>query len=288
MQLDLRTWIILGSIFIGAIIVTRVMRWLITRSYKAASKTIRVDPTRYRFSKNALSFIIWMIAFGAMALYIPELKALAITLFAGAGIIVAVIGFAAQQAFANIVGGIFIVIFKPFRVGDLIRVGDQGYGEVEDITLRHTVIVSFENKRIIIPNSVMSEETIINESIVDAITCRFVEVGISYNSDIKKAVKILQEVAMAHPDCIDHRTKKEKADGEPQVVVRVYGFGDSSVNLRALVWTDDPMKVFKMHSEINVELKRRFDEEGIEIPFPHRTVVFRKDIDDESNKERKK
>ncbi|UKN00274.1 mechanosensitive ion channel family protein [Paracrocinitomix mangrovi] len=275
MQLDLRTWIILGSIFLGAIITTRTLRWLISRSYKAASAKIKVDPTRYKFTKNALSMIIWMIALGAMASYIPELKALAVTLFAGAGILVAVAGFAAQQAFSNVVGGIFIVMFRPFRVGDLIKVGTRDYGIVEDITLRHTVILNFENKRIIIPNSVISEETIINDSIEDDNVVKFVEVGISYDSDLKKAVSILQEVAMAHPDCLDNRTAKEKKQGVPQVVVRVYEFDDFSINLRAFVWCKDPLQVWKMHSDINIKLKERFDEEGIEIPFPYRTIVFK-------------
>ena len=275
MQLDLRTWIILGSIFVGAIIFTRLLRWMISRSYRAASLKIKVDPTRYKFTKNALSMVIWLVAFGAMASYIPELKALAVTLFAGAGILVAVAGFAAQQAFSNIVSGVFIVMFKPFRVGDLIKVGSREYGVVEDITLRHTVILSFENKRIIIPNSVISEETIINDTIGEDNVVKFVEVGISYDSDLKKAIKILQEVAIEHPDCIDIRTQAEKKNGEPQVPVRVYEFGDFSINLRAFVWCADPVQVWKMNSDINIRIKERFDEEGIEIPFPYRTLVFK-------------
>lgn len=282
MQLDARTWIILGSIFVGAIIVTRLLRWLITRSYNAASQKIKVDPTRYKFLKNALSFMIWLIALGAMALYIPELKTLAVTLFAGAGILVAVMGFAAQQAFSNIVGGIFIVMFKPFRVGDLIKVGDRDYGVVEDITLRHTVILNFENKRIVIPNSVVSEETIINDSIGDDYVVRFIEVGISYDSDLEKAIRILQQVAIAHPLSHDNRTAKEKSEGVPPVVVRVSKFDEYSINLKAFVWCKDPMDVYKMHTEINIELKKQFDKAGIEIPFPYRTLVFKKDQDQHS------
>ncbi|MGB1103494.1 MAG: mechanosensitive ion channel family protein [Crocinitomicaceae bacterium] len=252
-------------------------RWLITRSYNVASQKIKVDPTRYRFAKNALSLIIWLIALGSIASFIPELKSLAVTLFAGAGILVAIIGFAAQEAFSNIIGGIFIVIFKPFRVDDLIKVGDRDYGIVEDITLRHTVILNFENKRIVIPNSVISSETIINDSIEDQKVCRFIEVGNSYDSDLRKAIKILQEVSMAHPESIDNRTDEEKKEGVDQVVVRV-NFGDSSVNLKALVWTADPLAVWRMQSEINIVVKERFDGEGIEIPFPHRTLVFKNDL----------
>ncbi|MDC3352359.1 mechanosensitive ion channel family protein [Crocinitomicaceae bacterium] len=283
MEDNLRIGIIIGAIFIAAVIITRVSRWLITRSYKLASHKLKVDPTRYRFAKNALSLIIWLIALGSIASFIPELKSLAVTLFAGAGILVAIAGFAAQEAFSNIIGGIFIVIFKPFRVDDLIKVGDRDYGVVEDITLRHTVILNFENKRIVIPNSVISTETIINDSIEDQKVCRFIEVGISYDSDLRKAIKIMQEVGMAHPDSMDNRTEEEIKEGIDQVVVRV-SFGDSSVNLKALVWTADPLVVWRMQSEINLELKERFDAAGIEIPFPHRTLVFKNELKTKSDK----
>ncbi len=191
---------------------------------------------------------------------------------------VAIAGLAAQQAFSNIISGIFIVIFKPFRVGDLIRVGQSHYGIVEDITLRHTVIQNFENKRVIVPNAVISADTVINESIVDSKVCRFIEYGISYDSDIDLAISIIQDVAMHHKYFFDNRTKAEKKSGLPAVVIRVSSFGDSSVNLKALVWTRDPLNAFEMHSDINKEVKRRFDNEGVEIPFPYRTVVFKKDM----------
>lgn len=278
MDISINTWIIIGSIFISAIIITRVLRWLITRSYNIASKKIKVDPTRYRFAKNALSIIIWMVALGAMVSFIPNLKSLAVTLFAGAGILVAIVGFAAQEAFSNIIGGIFIVIFKPFRVDDLIKVGDRDYGIVEDITLRHTVILNFENKRIIIPNSVINSETIINDSIEDRKVCRFIEIGISFDSDTKKAIQIIQEVSIQHPESIDNRTDEQKKNGEPAVVVRV-NFGDSSVNIRAMVWTADPTAVWRMETEINLAVKERFDKEGIEIPFPYRTLVFKNSLE---------
>jgi small-conductance mechanosensitive channel len=264
-------------IIISTIIVLKVVRWVITKTFDDSSSKIIVDKTKYRFLKNAASLIIWMMSFGAMILLVPKLKALAITLFAGAGIFMAIMGFAAQQAFSNIISGIFIVIFKPFRVGDMIQVGAMKYGIVEDITLRHTVINSFENKRIIIPNSVISSETITNDSIEDSKVCRWIEIGISYDSDIDLAIGIMREEAEKHPRCIDNRSEKDKKSNIPQVVVRVMSFQDSSVLLRAYVWTNDPRYAIEMHSDLNKAVKKRFDAEGIEIPFPHRTLVYKKD-----------
>lgn len=94
---------------------------------------------------------------------------------AGAGILAAVLGFASQTAFSNIMNGIMIVVFKPFRIGDIIEVDRQDayMGVVADITLRHTVIQNFENKRVIIPNSVISTQIIVNRDIADQKVVRF-------------------------------------------------------------------------------------------------------------------
>lgn len=277
-QTNLNSWqheIIMISIIVGAFILSRVLRWMISRAFLKEKSVIKTDITRVKFFKNAVSFIIWLVAFGGIISLVPQLKTLALTLFAGAGILIAIIGFAAQEAFSNIISGIFIIIFRPFRVGDMIKVGNLEYGIVEDVTLRHTVILDFQNKRLIIPNSVISSDTIINDSIEDTIICKFIEIGISYDSDVDLAIKIMQEESVKHPYSFDHRTTYEKAEGIPEVEVRLLGFEDSAVALRAYVWSEDPQNVFKMHSDINKAIKKRFDSEGIIIPFPHRTIVFK-------------
>lgn len=272
---DIRVFMVIILALVAGIITTKFLRWIMDKSFVTASDKLNVDATRYRFVKNAVSFIIWIIVIGVVVSVIPSLKSLAVTLFAGAGILVAIVGFAAQQAFSNIISGIFIVMFKPFRVGDLIKVGSNSVGKVEDITLRHTVILNFENKRIIIPNSSISSDTIINENISDEKVCRYVDVGISYDSDLELGMKILHDVALNHPLCIDVRTAEQKAAGEAIVRVRLLDFGDSSMNLRAYVWTKDPIMAYQMHSDINIALKKAFDANNIEIPFPHRTIVYK-------------
>jgi len=211
-------------------------------------------------------------------LQIPELRTYAITLFASAGIFVAMIGLAAQQAFSNIISGFFIVMFKPFRVDDVIKVGDLDYGIVEDITLRHTVINDFKNNRIVIPNSVIGAATIINNSLNDKKICKWIDFGISYDSDIELATEIIQEEAMKHPFYISNLGISQLNVDEYKVEVRLVSFGDFSINLRAFVWTDDPLKVGKLQSDLNKVVKKRFDKEGIEIPYPYRTLVFKKDL----------
>ncbi|WP_020529300.1 mechanosensitive ion channel family protein [Flexithrix dorotheae] len=262
-------------ILISAIIIRKIIYVFLNRYIEQSSQLIKVEPTKYRFLKNAVSAIIYLGAAILIIYEIPTFKTLAVSLFAGAGIFAAFLGFASQQAFSNIVSGIFIVIFKPFRVGDFVRLDDQTAGQVEDITLRHTVINGLENRRIIIPNSNISASTIVNSSIQDEKICRFMEFGISYDSDIDLAMDIIRDEAMKHPDCIDNRNEEDKQKKVPQVIIRLINFGESSVNLRAYVWAKDHPTSFFMHCDLNYSIKKRFDKEGIEIPFPYRTVVLK-------------
>ncbi len=133
-----------------------------------------------------------------------------------------------------------------------------------------------------IPNNKISDETIINSSIVEELTCIFFEIGISYDANMDRAMKIIAEEAMAHPLTIDNRSDEEKEEGHPIVMVRVIGFGDSSVNLRGYVWAPSPADGFTLKCDLNKSIKERFDAEGIEIPFPYRTLVFKNNPTNES------
>lgn len=262
-------------IIILAILVARLLHGLLRRMEKSRLAGGDNDPTQFRFLRNSVSAVVFIVAAGMIMYVIPGGKTLAVSIFAGAGIFAAIVGFASQQAFSNIVSGVFIVIFKPFRVGDIIEIGTAHRGVVEDITLRHTVIRNWENKRVIIPNSAISADTVTNSSIHDPKTCRFVEMGISYESDITTAMRIMREEAEAHPLCIDARTEEQIAEGTPKVVVRLIGFGDSSVNLRAYAWAKTAPEAFELGTELNQKIKERFDREGVEIPYPHRTLVIK-------------
>jgi len=238
------------------------------------------NATRLSFFKNGVNFIIVIVALLTITYTIPSLRALAVTLFAGAGIFAAVVAFASQAALSNIVSGIFIVWFKPFRVGDIIVVGSH-FGMVEDITLRHTVIKGLENKRIIIPNSNISSDAIVNSTIEDPTIERFVEIWITYDADLKKAMFIMEEEAMKHPSRIDGRTIEEKIKGEPIVLVRPVGMDERGIKIRANVWAKDLSIAFDMYCDLLRDIKYRFDEEGIKIGVPHRylTQNFNQEID---------
>lgn len=255
-----------------------VLRKIATKVIKNNADKLKVDPTNFSFLKNSLSFIIYFIALIVIVRGVPSLRSFSSALFAGAGILAAIIGFASQKAFSNIITGIFILIFKPYRVGDVIEISNGRIGTVEEITLRHTIIKDFKNERIIVPNTIISDDIIINSSITDSkIQCR-VEIGVSYDSNIDLAMEIMRSECEKHPLLIDNRTHEDLANEVPLVRVAVIALADFSVNLRASAWTGSFTDAFQMRTDLFKSIKERFDREGVEIPFPYRTIVYKKDI----------
>jgi len=267
--------IVISAIIVFAFVLSFVSRKILNASIKRNSKKINTNPTNFIFLKNSISFIIFSAALIIIFYTIPTLRSIGAALFAGAGVVAVIIGFASQKAFSNIISGIFILMFKPFRINDIIEMPSVEKGVVEEITLRHTVIRNYENRRIIIPNSIISDETIINSSISDERIRKFVEFSISYESDIDLAIQIIKEEAVKHPLFID---PNEVEKGEKDVVVRMISMTDFSVNLRAYVWTKNNDDAFVISCDVLKNVKERFDNEGIEIPYPHRTIVYKSDL----------
>jgi small conductance mechanosensitive channel len=260
-------------VLIVAFVISKILKFVIGRFVKAAAQKLKVDHTRYKFFKNAIDFIIYLIAVIVIFRAIPELKTYGNTLLTGAGVLAAIVGFASQSAFSNIISGIFLVIFRPFSVGDRVQIGQLYTGDVEDITLRHTVIRNFENRLIVIPNSVINNETIINSTLTHEFVCIFIEILISFNSNIDEAMKIMQEEATQHPECKDNRTELEKKNGVSAVDVRLLSLSESGQQLRAYVWAKDPTAGFNMKCDLLKSIKQQFDKKGIEIPY--RTVYMK-------------
>ncbi|MBL1214591.1 MAG: mechanosensitive ion channel [Ignavibacteriae bacterium] len=267
------TFIVIVTLLVAAVI-SKILRVIFDKFISKSSVSLNVDATNYNFLKNALNSIVYVIAIVIIFYSIPALKDLGLTLLASAGIFAAILGFASQQAFSNIVSGVFIVMFKPFRVGDQIKVKED-QGIIEDITLRHTIIRTFENRRFIIPNALISSETILNSTIADPNVCIFFEIRISYDSNVDKAIEIIREEAVKHANLIDRRSEEDKRANIHPVTVRMLGYDDSAIILRAYIWAADPIKGFVMKCDLYKSVKEKFDKEGIEIPHSYRTLVIK-------------
>jgi len=193
---------------------------------------------------------------------IPDFDNVFATILTGSGIAALGISLAAQQSLSNIISGVAISASKPFEVGDRIRlVNGNITGNVEDITLRHTVVRTFMNSRIIIPNSAINSDMIENSNIVEERASNFVDVTITYDSDMEKAMEIMAEVVGSHPNYVDTRGPEDMA--APLVPVFVRGLSIYGPELRAFVWTSSISNNFVTCSEVRHKLKIALDSAGI-------------------------
>ncbi len=177
------------------------------------------------------------------------------------------IGLALQGSLANFAGGVLILIFKPFKVGDTIE-AEGHLGSVSEIQILYTVLNTFDNKRIVIPNGSLSNATLINVSVYDKRRCDMT-FGIGYDDDIDKAKKVLQRLF----------EEDERSLTDPAPRICVGGLGDNSVDLMFRPWvaTDD---LWPYYWDMQEKVKKAFDEEGISIPYPQRDVHLYKTSDD--------
>jgi len=233
------------------------------------------DTTSYKFLRYIAIFGVYFIGGLLILIAFESMRSFAATALGGAGVLAVVAGVASQEALSNLVGGLFIIAFKPFKLGDIIKVDESMIGTVTDITLRHTIIRNYENKMIVIPNAIINKEKLINYDLGERMCCQWVEIGISYDSDIDLAKHIMREECEDHPNLIDNRSEIDKYNNVKKVIVRVISLDDSSVTLRAWAWASNFSDAFVLKCDLYESIKKRFDKEGISIPFPHRTLVFK-------------
>lgn len=254
-------------------IVTSIIKYLFRRSMKKQGKVL-LDETNVSFIRRMVIAAVYIIGIAAFLSLIPGMEKVSNSILASAGILAMAVGLASQEALSNIVSGLFIIFSRPFKVGDFIKVDETVVGTVTEITLRHTVIRNAENRIILIPNSKINSSTIINSSFGDCSTCSFIEIGVSYATDLDKAIGVMRDEIMRHPLLADHRTTAEKENGTPQVVIRVIDLGDSAITLRAWAWANSSGDAFVLKCDLLKALKERFDREQIEIPYPYFNQVI--------------
>ena len=258
-------------ILIVAFILNKIIDGVISRTIRHKRK--KNVTTLLMFIKRIKKVVIYSLAILVCLTQFDVFNSFSVTLLSGLGIGSVVVGLAAQESLKNFFGSVAVVIGNPYEVDDFIECVDKGVsGTVEDITMRHTVIRTINNRRVIIPNSEMNTYTIENFNYSENENVKLVTFAISYESDVDKAIKILKEEMskLYHPN-----PKGRNKDVEfPKV--RVSNLDDSSVTLTAWVWGDNNSDVFENMYNLNYAIKKRFPKEGIEIPYPHVEVVEKK------------
>jgi small-conductance mechanosensitive channel len=180
-------------------------------------------------------------------------------LLGAAGILTVALGFASQTSASNLISGLFLVAERPFAVGDLLRFGDVT-GEVLSIDLLSVKVRTFDNLLVRIPNENIIKERLTN---LTAFPIRRVDlkVGVAYKEELRRVQEVLLAAADRNPLCLE----------DPKPFLFFVGFGDSALEMEFRVWAKtENFRILR--SELQTEIKESFDEVGIEIPFPHRTL----------------
>lgn len=213
---------------------------------------MELDETVGVMIRRVVSASIYILGLMLIILQIPQLHSLATVMLASAGLAGLAIGYAAKDSLANFTSGVFIAIFRPFRVGDWVDFRND-YGVIEDLTLRHTVIRTKDHRRIIVPNNIMSNEPIINWTIKEPVITWYVDFDLLRASDIDKARRIILQEARKHPLVLKDRMIK----------VLVSDSKYSELNLKLYIDIPGRAMASDIASDIREGVKKRFEAEDI-------------------------
>jgi len=245
-----------------AVLVFLISRKIIDILMKKYEKLDRKDSNKslHTFSRSILRLSLNFIAIMIALLIIGVKQTAFVGLLGGAGL---GIGLALKDTLANFAGGVILIIFKAYEIGDFIEIDGQS-GSVHEINVFATTLNTIDNKRILVPNGLATSHQIINytKNKMRRVDLLF---GISYTDDFKKAIKILTEIAEAHPQI------SQKIDK----IIRLRELGDSSVNITFRAWCKSE-DYWGVYYDIMESAKLKFDENGISIPFPQMDVHMHK------------
>ncbi|MDV0445581.1 Small-conductance mechanosensitive channel [Methanimicrococcus sp. At1] len=255
-------------IFILTFIVAQFIDKKITKYSARLQKRMRVGPTKFVMLRHVIIGLVYLIGLVLIFYTIPPLQKLSTAILASVGVLGIIFGIAAQDSFGNIISGIALVFFQPFRIGDLITVGSN-YGRVTDINLRQTTIKTSDDRIILIPNSVLNKETVINWTYDDTIVRWSFTIQISYDSDIDRARAIMIEEARKNPYVLSKEVLARKKGAGEDVRARVSDLANFGVNILLDFWVNDRDNAYSAEYAIRENIKKRFDNEpNVSIPLP--------------------
>lgn len=264
---DSSTIVTLGKNIVIALVifyVGRIVINLVVRGLRKVMQKQGIDKTLETFICNlvrvALLVVVVIAAIGALGVETTSF----IAIFGAAGLAV---GLALQGSLSNFAAGVLIVLFRPYRVGDFIEAAGIS-GSVVQVQILTTILKTPDNKQIIVPNSQVMDSIITNYSANDTRRVDMV-VGVSYSDDLDKVRNVLEELVAADERILD----------DPACIIAVHALADSSVNFVVRPWvkTSDYWGVW---FDLTEAIKKRFDQDGISIPFPQQDVHLHKAYSD--------
>jgi len=234
-----------------------ISAWVAGRIRRLAQRHQRLDDTLFNFLSNIARYII--LAFAALFILntfgVQTTSVVAVIGAAGLAI-----GLALQGTLSNVAAGVMIILFRPIKLGDFVVINDK-MGTVKDISLNFTELAAVGNFQIIVPNSEVWGNTIINYSVYPTRRAEW-EFGVGYGANLADTEKIIRDTIMAD----------ERSHTDPEPFIQVNNLNASSVDFLVRVWCDSS-EYFQYQADMKRKVKEALDTGGIDIPFPTRTVI---------------
>ncbi len=245
------------------ILIEIVLNRLVNLAFRIMSK--KHNSVHLRFIKSAANFLVALVVVYCLSQQFEVTKDISRVLLQSSSLVVAIATFAAQQALSNVISGFSLSMSKPYNVEDKIKVVQGGSvvaeGMVKDITIRHTVIRQFNGECCIVPNSVMDAAIITNTNFNGNIG-NFLEIEISFGSNIEEAMVVLQKI------CIEHQLTLNTSENG----VFVKGYTQNGVVLKTTVWTKNLDHSFQACSDIRITVLKEFKKRNISVPYQNVTI----------------
>lgn len=240
------------------ILVVSIVLWAIKKALMRKSVVAKLDTGTSFAIYQIIKYTIWIIAFG---LILETIGIKVTVLIAGSAALLVGIGLGLQQTFNDIVSGMILLSERSIKIDDILEI-DNDIVKIQDIGLRTSKGLNRDQISIIIPNSLITTNKVINWSHQTKRNRFKVDVGVAYGSDVELISKVLKESALEHKD-VNH---KEKVD------VMLRDFGDSALHFQLLFFSEEIFSIEKIKSDIRKIIARKFKENHITIPFPQRDL----------------
>lgn len=247
------------------IIITKVLLWIIKKSLFRKRKLKNFDEGNTYALYQIIKYIMWVLAIGFML----ETIGVKVTLLvAGSAALLVGIGLGLQQTFNDVISGIILLSERSIKIEDVLEI-DGDVVRIQEIGLRTSKGLNTDDISIIIPNSLITTNKVINWSHQTKKTRFRIDVGVSYGSDIELVLKILEESTFEHPDVSDRKLTE----------ARLANFGNSSLDFQVLFFSKNIFRINKVKSDIRRNIAKKFLENHITIPFPQMDVHLKSKID---------
>lgn len=230
------------------------------------------DKIHMRFTAKLFNLVVLILVIGYTWGYFDPNMNIQSIMLKGSALVVAILGFAAQPAIADLICGLLISFNKPFEIGDYIIPEGMDPGVVEDITLRHTVLRIYDDLRVIVPNSVLNSKTVTNASYRSDRKGVHLTYSVSYDTDVPYAMDTIRDCVADSPYTLGIETNGIKEDSGPVYFMK---FGDSALLLETTIWLNRDANGFIATTDVNNRVIKAFRERGIEIPYNFVNVVER-------------